>query len=85
MNDALGNEIVIGAVYGYSQTDTVFIGRVKNLTAKRVTLTTISRKWFLYGEPWDRTWAETANTVSVPSYLLFPVSEVIQQHLGVEE
>lgn len=75
MNDALGNEIVIGSLYGYSTTDTVFIGRVRNLSKTRVTLLPIRRRYFLYGEETTRPWLGDAETVSVASYHLFPIKE----------
>lgn len=77
MTDALGNEIVIGQKYGYSAKDTVFIGTAINLTKTRVTLETIKRRYFRYGEE-DLTWGKMyppAPATSVPSFHLFPVKE----------
>ena len=73
MNDALDNEIVIGQVYGYSAKDTVFVGRAVNLTKTRVTLETIKRRYFRYGE--ETSWTMPAMITSVPSWHLFPVKE----------
>jgi hypothetical protein len=77
MNDALGNEIVIGQKYGYSAKDTVFVGTAVNFTATRVTLETIKRRFFRYGKE-DVTWHErypAAKTTSVPSFHLFPIKD----------
>ena len=77
MNDALGNPVRIGHVYGYSAKDTVFVGRVLAFTRTRVTLETISRRYFRYGVE-DLTWGTKyppAMTTSVPSFHLFPVQE----------
>ncbi len=77
MNDALGNEIIIGQKYGYSAKDTVFIGTATNFTATRVTLETIKRRYFRYGEE-DMTWGNSyppAPTTSVPSFHLFPIKD----------
>jgi len=75
MKDALGNEVIIGNKYGYSTNDTVFVGRAMKFTTSRVTLETIFRKHYLYGKEIDRTYGRIADTVSVSSYLLFPVVE----------
>jgi hypothetical protein len=77
MNDALGNEIVIGQKYGYSAKDTVFIGIAVNFTATRVTLETIKRRCFRYGDE-DLSWHlryPASKTSSVPSWHLFPVKD----------
>lgn len=76
MNDALGNPVQTGQVYGYSAKDTVFIGRVLGFTRTRVTLETIRRRYFRYGAE-DLTWGTQyppAATTSVPSFHLFPVT-----------
>jgi hypothetical protein len=75
MNDALGNEIVIGQKYGYSAKDTVFIGIAVNFTATRVTLETIKRRYFVYGEETSHRWNTPAKTTSVPSWHLFPIKD----------
>jgi hypothetical protein len=77
MNDALGNEVMLGQIYGYSAKDTVFIGKAVRFTKTRVTLETIKRRCFRYGEE-DLTWHlsyPAALTTSVPSFHLFPVKE----------
>lgn len=77
MKDALGNEVVLGQKYGYSTTDTVFVGVAEHFTATRVTLLTVNRRMFIYGTE-DLTWLEKyppARTVSVASYHLFPVND----------
>jgi hypothetical protein len=77
MNDALGNEIIIGQKYGYSAKDTVFIGIAEKLTKTRVTLKTLSRRAYRYGEEvsWRHEMYPAAPFVSVPSFHLFPINE----------
>lgn len=75
MNDALGNEIVIGQKYGYSAKDTVFIGTVTHLTKTRVTLQTIHRRYFVYGKETHYSFDNPAPTTSVPSFHLFPIKD----------
>jgi hypothetical protein len=55
MQDALGNNVIIGNTYGYSAKDTVFVGIVTHFTKTRVTLETINRRFFRYGEE-DTKW-----------------------------
>jgi hypothetical protein len=77
MNDALGNEVVLGQKYGYSAKDTVFIGRAVGFTKTRVTLETFKRRCFRYGEE-DLTWHlryPPAATTSIPAWHLFPVPD----------
>jgi hypothetical protein len=75
MNDALGNEVIIGQKYGYSAKDTVFIGNAVKLTKTRVTLETIKRRYFLYGEETHHSWNTPSLTTSVPSFHLFPIKD----------
>ena len=75
MNDALGNEIVIGQRYGYSTASTVVIGRAIRLTALKVTIENEKTRHFLYGEETMRDWAGHAVTVSVFSWHLFPIKD----------
>lgn len=77
MNDALGNEIVIGQKYGYSAKDTVFIGKAVGFTETRVTLETIKRRYFRYGKEdvaWGK-WYPPAAATSIPSWHLFPIKD----------
>lgn len=79
MNDALGNEVILGKKYGYSAKDTVFVGVAVNFTRTQVTLATISRRAFRYGKE-DLEWHKRyppAPTCSVPSFHLFPIVEEI--------
>jgi hypothetical protein len=77
MQDALGNNVIIGNTYGYSAKDTVFVGIVTHFTKTRVTLETINRRFFRYGEE-DTKWGGESHppvkTTSVPSFHLFPVN-----------
>jgi len=76
MNDALGNEIVIGQRYGYSTSSTVVIGRAVRLTTLKVTIENEKTRHFLYGEETVRDWVGNAKTVSVFSWHLFPIKDV---------
>jgi hypothetical protein len=77
--DALGNEVVLGATYGYTSTEgsraSVVIGRtIKFSSSGWVSLKMISRKVFINGEQTDDGWADhRANKVATQPYLLFPV------------
>ena len=74
--DALGNEIVIGATYGYSSSSggyaRVVTGKALKTTDKKVTLHELQSQRFLYGEPCEE-YGERAEKVSVLSRILFPV------------
>lgn len=75
MNDALGNEIVLGQSYGYSAKDTVFLGVAEKFTKTRVTLRTVKRGLFSYGEEGAELLRifPPAASVSVSSFHLFPI------------
>lgn len=80
MNDALNQPIVFGAKYGYSSSEssriTVVVGKaIKETPAKKITLEVESRRNFLYGEEYDRTWAGNAKVVHVHPCHLFPVKD----------
>ena len=76
MLDALGNKVVLGQKYGYSATDTVFTGTAISFTKSRVTLETLTRRFFIYGEETDHPWIlSKAKTASIPPYRLFPIRE----------
>ena len=54
-NDALGNPIKIGSIYGYSNSSNgiinIFVGRAKHVTAKKqITLEDVIRRSGVYGE-----------------------------------
>lgn len=74
---ALGQPVEIGKTYGYSTSDsgfiTVVVGEVIRFTPKKVTLEVKSRRYFLYGNEMERTWAPASKTVSVHGAHLFPV------------
>jgi len=84
MLDAMGHEIEIGGVYGYSNRSdgfvTVIVGRVKDFTKDRVTLDIEHRGSAVYNSPIERDratdWRGNAKktTVSVYSNLLFPLA-----------
>lgn len=84
MLDAMGHEIEIGGVYGYSNRGdgfvTVIIGRAKAFTKDRVTLDITHRGSSVYDSPIERDKATdwkgnpTKKTVSVYSNLLFPLA-----------
>ncbi|MFW6120577.1 MAG: hypothetical protein ACOC80_06710 [Petrotogales bacterium] len=80
--DALGNEIVIGNLYGYANNksgiNSVWIGRAKKITKNGVTLGIIQHKTGAYDrleEAKDTRFRKVAKSVNVKSIMLFPVSE----------
>ncbi len=77
MKDALGRELVIGNLYGYSVSAgsriTVVFGRLLRKTEKKVTLDIESRKDYLYGEIMEPSQWPSAKTVSIHPCHLFPV------------
>ena len=84
MLDAMGHEIELGGVYGYSNRSdgfvTVIVGRVKAFTNDRVTLDIDHRGSAVYNKPIERDrytdWRGNAKrkTVAVYSNLLFPLA-----------
>lgn len=76
MNDALGNEVILGNTYGYSTTDNVIIGRAVKFTTEKVSLIPTKRRFFCYGEEHQRAHYEgKAKVIHIWSYHLFPVKE----------
>lgn len=77
MTDALGNELVLGAKYGYSSRDggwvNTGVGTLESIGEKRVTLHMTEQRSFLYGEICDRSWS-TKPIVTVQSCILFPLT-----------
>jgi hypothetical protein len=77
MTDALGNELVIGARYGYSTSvsgrSAVVVGTLKSIGVKKVTLDVERRTEYFYGTPskHDHSFAPMA---SITSLHLFPVA-----------
>ena len=83
--DALGNPLVIGGLYGYSNTKsgsaTTVIGRLEKIGGSRITIRIIKRRDFLYGQPIDRNWGAGKPTAGVNACILFPLAEsVIREH-----
>lgn len=84
MTDALGNEIIIGNWYGYSRNDGGFshttLGKALKVTpgdgqylCAKVRLGEIKVSRFLYGTPTDHRKDEGAKTLSMATYMVFPV------------
>lgn len=74
--DALGNDLVIGQLYGYTQKDGgwthITIGEAVSETEKRVTLNVKARRRYLYDKE-SPSQFEGKPAVSVGSHILFPV------------
>lgn len=81
--DALGNDLVLGAVYGYSNYSsgnaTTVIGRLEKINAQRVTIRVIKRRHFLWGKATERSWRNEAGTAGVNACMLFPLSESLAE------
>lgn len=84
MTDALGNEIIIGNWYGYSRNDSGFshttVGKAVKVTpgdgqylCAKVRLGEVKVNRFLYGKPTDYRYSEQAKTLSMATYMVFPV------------
>jgi hypothetical protein len=79
--DALGNPIVFGALYGYSNTSSswgrVVVGRVIKINEDKnnVRLDVVIAKDYLSGNPINRHWVEPAKAITMASWRLFPVDE----------
>lgn len=76
--DALGKEIVIGHLYGYSTSSSgrssTVVGVACNFTRTgMLTLGDVKRNNFIYGKQYDRTWASDAKKVSISPHMVFPV------------
>lgn len=79
MNDALGNEIIIGNLYGYARQEhgfnIVIIGTANNFTEKGTcTLKVVERKQSLYYDELEPV-EINASKVSVKPMLLFPIQK----------
>ena len=80
--DALGKEIVIGATYGYSNSNNgntrIVIGDAVNVTEKGNVSLKVRASKSCYGndlkEDAPGAWGNQKNTVSVRSCILFPVN-----------
>lgn len=76
--DALGNDIIIGAKYGYSSTkdgwSSTVIGIATRFTPSgKVTLENISRKRYLYARS-SELWGNEKDKVNINPHILFPVN-----------
>lgn len=78
MKDALGNEIIIGATYGYSQTSNGHVhivkGTAEKFTESKVTLSNIQERSGIWGKI-ERPFSKETRKRSVHSVILFPVSD----------
>lgn len=78
--DALGEQIQVGKLYGYSHSSSgvarTVIGEALSFTKTglvKLKITQVTN--FLYGRPVD-SWSTRAETVNIRPHLLFPVSVV---------
>lgn len=76
--DALGNPIELGKTYGYTSTKGswtgIVLGKAIKFTEKGVTLEVLSRRIFLYGEPYKPDgWRKPLKKANTSSHNLFPV------------
>jgi hypothetical protein len=76
--DALGNPIEFGKRYGYSTSSSgrsrTVVGIASKITPTgSVTLTDVQVKNYIYGDPYDRTWAKDAKKVTIRPHMVFPV------------
>ena len=80
--DALGNEIIVGNLYGYSRNDGGFshvtIGQAVGAKNGKVRLTGCAVTRFLYGEPTDHRLGERPGDVSIRSSMVFPVAGTVK-------
>jgi hypothetical protein len=78
MKDALGNEIIIGATYGYSQSSNghvhIIKGTVEKFNESKVTLSNIQERSGIWGKI-ERPFSKETRKRSVYSVILFPVSD----------
>jgi len=80
MKDALGNDIIIGKFYGYSQNKNgmthIKVGEAVKFNAKSVTLEVIYYNSALYDDdPSDPSFPMTKTKISVKGNMLFPVNK----------
>lgn len=89
ITDALGNEIVIGGLYGYSRNDGGFshttVGRAEKVVdgndprgcaPAKVRLADLRVSHYLYGKPYTKGLpgsAKQAKTIMIAAYMVFPV------------
>ena len=77
MTDALGNELVLGAKYGYSSRDGSWvntgIGTLESIGATRATLRITEHRTFMYGKLSDKPW-NSKPAISVQPCILFPLA-----------
>ncbi len=84
MTDALGNEIIVGNWYGYSRSDGghshTTLGKALKVTPgdgqynpAKVRLGELVVKNFLYGKPTDHGYTGGAKSLSMATYMVFPV------------
>lgn len=76
MTDALGDDIVIGNVYGYSQMSNghiaIIVGVADGLTEKKVRINKSYTRSGIYGEAGD--WKKKNRATSVYAVTMFPVT-----------
>lgn len=80
MKDALGNDIVIGNLYGYSRNDGGFshvtVGRAEYVKNGKVRLTDCRVAHWLYGKPGElSSTRQPPRPISILSYMVFPASQ----------
>lgn len=80
--DALGNEIIVGNLYGYSRNDGgwshVVVGQASAVKNGKVRLVGCAVTRFLYGEVSDFRKDEKPADVSIRSSMVFPVAGVVK-------
>ena len=88
--DALGQEIQLGNVYGYTTTSSglakTTIGKAfKFSPTGKISLQVLHVKNFLYGQPTEASWTGTAETVSIRAHMLFPIERAPAKTLESNE
>lgn len=79
MKDALGKDLVIGKLYGYSNTQngitTIKAGVLTTITAERITLDVkyAAKAVYSHDAELEKSWK---NTVSVKSNMVFPLESL---------
>lgn len=78
--DALGNEIIMGQLYGYSTSsdghDRTVVGRAVKFTPKNLLSLSVEKvQNFLYGQPFEKTWSQDSDKVNIRAYKVFPVKD----------
>ena len=78
ITDALGNELRVGNIYGYSYSKngsiTTAVGRLIKIGKKQTTIAVLERRYFLWGEPiGEPSLFDTPITLAHPNAcILFP-------------